>query len=171
MITIEQFFETKLRVATVVAAEAIPKSNKLLKLEVDLGDERRTLVAGIDPARSRGIADGAVLQVLLLSLVPVGLLLLLARGVVHRTVAPLRGLTRVADAIAHYADFYELRNVLLLGRVTSGEGGSIIVDHARRVLDDVFPERAGDIRIHTPDEKDKRHGQAVAAASLPRRAT
>jgi len=47
MITIEQFFETQLKIATVISAEAIPKSNKLLKLEVDLGEERRTLVAGI----------------------------------------------------------------------------------------------------------------------------
>jgi len=47
MISIEQFFETQLRTATVKAAEAIPKSNKLLKLTVDLGDETRTVVAGI----------------------------------------------------------------------------------------------------------------------------
>jgi len=47
MISIDQFFETELRVATVRAAEAVPKSNKLLKLTVDLGDESRTVVAGI----------------------------------------------------------------------------------------------------------------------------
>ncbi len=47
MITIEQFFETQLKIATVISAEAIPKSNKLLKLEVDMGEESRTLVAGI----------------------------------------------------------------------------------------------------------------------------
>jgi methionyl-tRNA synthetase len=46
-ISIDQFFETTLRVATVKAAEAVPKSNKLLKLTVDLGDETRTVVAGI----------------------------------------------------------------------------------------------------------------------------
>ena len=48
MIDIEQFFETELRTATVTAAEAVPKSNKLLKLTVDLGEEApRTVVAGI----------------------------------------------------------------------------------------------------------------------------
>ena len=47
MISIDRFFETELRTATVTAAEAIPKSSKLLKLTVDLGDETRTVVAGI----------------------------------------------------------------------------------------------------------------------------
>ncbi len=47
MISIDRFFETQLRTATVTAAEAIPKSSKLLKLTVDLGDETRTVVAGI----------------------------------------------------------------------------------------------------------------------------
>ena len=47
MITIEQFFETELQVATVTAAEAIPNSNKLLKMTVDLGSQTRVLVAGI----------------------------------------------------------------------------------------------------------------------------
>ena len=69
-------------------------------------------------------------------------------------------------AVAHYADFYEIRNLLILGRVTSGEGGEIILENASAVLRDEFPELA--IRLRTPDEKDKRHGQAVAAASLPK---
>lgn len=47
MITIEQFFETQLQVATITAAEPIPNSSKLLKMTVDLGTETRTLVAGI----------------------------------------------------------------------------------------------------------------------------
>ncbi len=47
MITIEEFFKTRLRVGTVVAAERIPKTDRLLKLDVDLGDEQRTVVAGI----------------------------------------------------------------------------------------------------------------------------
>ncbi|MEI6071238.1 MAG: ROK family protein [Verrucomicrobiae bacterium] len=70
-------------------------------------------------------------------------------------------------AIAHYADFYEIRNLLALGRVTSGAGGEVILENASAVLRDEFPELA--IRLRTPDEKDKRHGQAVAAASLPKR--
>ena len=47
MITIEQFFQTQLQVATITASESIPNSNKLLKMTVDLGEETRTLVAGI----------------------------------------------------------------------------------------------------------------------------
>jgi methionyl-tRNA synthetase len=48
MITIDRFFETELRVGTVTAAESVPKSSKLLKLTIDLGEEApRTLVAGI----------------------------------------------------------------------------------------------------------------------------
>jgi predicted NBD/HSP70 family sugar kinase len=69
-------------------------------------------------------------------------------------------------AIAHYADFYDIQNMLVLGRVTSGEGGEIILAEAGRVLKDEFPALAERIRLRTPDEKDKRHGQAIAAASL-----
>lgn len=75
--------------------------------------------------------------------------------------------TCLGYSLAHYADFYELRNLLLLGRVTTGEGGSVIIDRAENVLREVFPEQAEQINIRTPNEKDKRHGQAVAAASLP----
>lgn len=67
--------------------------------------------------------------------------------------------------VAHYASFYEFRNLLLLGRVTTGPGGALIVQRAETVLREEFPELT--IRIHMPDEKEKRHGQAMAAASLP----
>lgn len=70
-------------------------------------------------------------------------------------------------AIAHYADFYDVKNLLILGRVTSGEGGEVILAQAAAVLRAEFPALAEKIRLRTPDEKDKRHGQAVAAASLP----
>ncbi len=70
--------------------------------------------------------------------------------------------------IAHYADFYEIRKVLLLGRVTSGQGGDIMIKKVGEVLSSEFPELAGQVEIVTPNEQDKRHGQAVAAASLPR---
>lgn len=69
--------------------------------------------------------------------------------------------------IPHYADFYDFRHLLLLGRVTTGIGGGIIIENAQKVLTTEFPELAGRISIHLPDEKVKRHGQAVAAASLP----
>ena len=70
-------------------------------------------------------------------------------------------------AIGHYAEFYDLRHLLVLGRVTSGEGGGLILARATAVLQAEFPALAEKIRLHTPDEKEKRHGQAVAAASLP----
>jgi predicted NBD/HSP70 family sugar kinase len=70
--------------------------------------------------------------------------------------------------LAHYADFYQFRNVLILGRVMTGAGGDIILQWARRVLELDFPELAARIKFHTPDEKEKRHGQAMAAASLPK---
>jgi predicted NBD/HSP70 family sugar kinase len=73
----------------------------------------------------------------------------------------------VGYGIAHYADYYELRNVLILGRVTSGEGGNIILKRALEVLETEFPELAKKIRVRLPDEATRRVGQAVAAASLP----
>jgi len=69
--------------------------------------------------------------------------------------------------VAHFADFYNLENVLILGRVTSGPGGNVIITEAKKVLEVEFPELSTRIAFHIPDEKEKRHGQAVAAASLP----
>jgi methionyl-tRNA synthetase len=46
-ITIEDFQKVQLKVALVLTAERVPKSEKLLKLRVDLGDEQRQIVAGI----------------------------------------------------------------------------------------------------------------------------
>lgn len=70
-------------------------------------------------------------------------------------------------ALAHYADFYDVAHILILGRVTSGEGGDIIIAKAREALNADFPNLAGTLSLTTPDETQKRHGQAVAAASLP----
>ncbi len=48
LITIDQFFETSLRIGTIIQAEEVPKSKKLLKLQVDVGEEHpRQVVAGI----------------------------------------------------------------------------------------------------------------------------
>jgi predicted NBD/HSP70 family sugar kinase len=69
--------------------------------------------------------------------------------------------------IPHYADFYDLENLLILGRVTSGRGGDIILKKAREVLAREFADVASRVTIHVPDEKSRRVGQAVAAASLP----
>lgn len=70
-------------------------------------------------------------------------------------------------AIAHYADFYDIGTLIIMGRATSGPGGQIMIDAAKEVLDAEFPALAEKINITQPDEKMKRHGQAVAAASLP----
>lgn len=75
--------------------------------------------------------------------------------------------TYLGYAIAHYSDFYTMRHVLILGRVTSGPGGDIILATARKVLAAEFPELSSSITLHLPGEKEKRHGQAMAAASLP----
>jgi predicted NBD/HSP70 family sugar kinase len=75
--------------------------------------------------------------------------------------------TYLGYAIAHYAEFYDLRHLLILGRVTSGRGGEIILQGAKEVLGTEFPDLAAKISFHMPDEKQKRHGQAMAAASLP----
>lgn len=71
----------------------------------------------------------------------------------------------LGHTLAYYADFYEIRHCLLLGRVMSGKGGDLILKVAKEVLADEYPE----IRMNaqTPDEKMKRVGQSVAAASLP----
>jgi len=70
-------------------------------------------------------------------------------------------------AIAHYADFYEFDQLLVLGRVTTGNGGDVVLEKAREVLAREFPEKADRIKLSVPDEKSRRIGQAVAAASLP----
>ncbi len=70
-------------------------------------------------------------------------------------------------AIAYYAYFYDIDHVLIMGRVTSGEGGALLLKKAQEVLDREFPELAKKIALHIPDEKSRRVGQSVAAASLP----
>ena len=74
--------------------------------------------------------------------------------------------TYLGYTIPHYGEFYEMDNLLILGRVTSGEGGEIILEKAREVLDLEFPELSKQVNFHIPNETDKRHGQAVTAASL-----
>jgi predicted NBD/HSP70 family sugar kinase len=69
--------------------------------------------------------------------------------------------------LAHYADFYQVKHVLILGRCTSGSGGDLILNGAKAVLQAEFPELAETIHIQLPDEKSRRVGQSIAAASLP----
>jgi predicted NBD/HSP70 family sugar kinase len=69
--------------------------------------------------------------------------------------------------IAAYADFYDFRHVLILGRCTSGRGGDLLLEGANAVLAAEFPRLHETISLHLPNEKTRRVGQAVAAASLP----
>ena len=71
-------------------------------------------------------------------------------------------------AIAYYAEFYDIKHILIMGRVTSGQGGQILLERAQEVLDKEFPELSRKIKLHIPDEKSRRVGQSVAAASLPK---
>ncbi len=71
-------------------------------------------------------------------------------------------------AIAFYTEFYDIKHVLIMGRVTSGKGGVILLERAQEVLDKEFPELAKKIELHIPDENSRRVGQSVAAASLPK---
>jgi predicted NBD/HSP70 family sugar kinase len=70
-------------------------------------------------------------------------------------------------AMPWYRLFYDYDTILLLGRVTSGKGGEIIVETARETLAEVAPELVGTVKLMMPDEKARRVGQCVAAASLP----
>jgi hypothetical protein len=69
--------------------------------------------------------------------------------------------------IAYYALFYEIKHVLVLGRVLSGKGGELMVQRANELMTSEFPELAEHICIELPDEKSRRVGQSIAAASLP----
>ena len=69
--------------------------------------------------------------------------------------------------LAHYADFYAIRHVLILGRCTSGRGGDLILEGARAVLCGEFPHLAETLQVQLPDEHSRRVGQSIAAASLP----
>ena len=75
----------------------------------------------------------------------------------------------LGHTLAYYFDLYGCRHVLLLGRVMSGKGGDLILDTAKKVLADEYPELTGKIVPELPDEKFRRVGQSMAAASLPER--
>ncbi len=73
----------------------------------------------------------------------------------------------LGHTLAYYYELYGCRHVLLLGRVMSGKGGDLILDTAKKVLADEYPEVAGKMVPELPDEKFRRVGQSMAAASLP----
>lgn len=69
-------------------------------------------------------------------------------------------------ALAQYSAHYKIDHVIILGRVSTGEGGTILCNTAKKVLQTEFPEIAH-IEFHFPDEHFKRVGQCIAAAALP----
>ena len=75
--------------------------------------------------------------------------------------------TYLGHTLVYYYELYHCKHVLLLGRVTRGKGGDIILAEASHVLDDEYPELADSIFPSLPDEKFRMVGQSAAAASLP----
>ena len=75
----------------------------------------------------------------------------------------------LGHTLAYYYDLYACKHVLLLGRVMSGKGGDLILATAKKVLAEEYPELTGKINPTLPDEKFRRVGQSMAAASLPER--
>ena len=73
----------------------------------------------------------------------------------------------LGHSLALYYGYYGFAQVQLQGRVMSGRGGDIILDTAKAVLADEYPEIASKFCASLPDEKARRVGQSVAAASLP----
>jgi len=66
-----------------------------------------------------------------------------------------------------YSEFYDIRHLMLLGRVMSGKGGDLILENCRAVLKDEYPALYEKVEVMLPDEKTRRVGQSAAAASLP----
>ena len=73
----------------------------------------------------------------------------------------------LAHAIPWYNEFYDYSNMMLLGRVTSGLGGDVILETAKAMLKDIYPGWAERIELIVPDEHFRRLGQSVAAAQIP----
>ena len=73
----------------------------------------------------------------------------------------------LGHTLAYYYEKYGFRYVLLLGRVMSGKGGEALLEACQKVLNDEYPEAAATFKLTLPDEKFRRVGQSMAAASLP----
>ena len=74
--------------------------------------------------------------------------------------------TYLGHALPLYAQFYDFRHVLILGGLTLGPGGSLLLETARKVLAENYPGMAGSTEIHLPREDGRSTGLAVAAAGL-----
>ncbi len=73
----------------------------------------------------------------------------------------------LGHTLAYYYQLYGCRHVLLLGRVMSGKGGDLLLATAQKVLAEEYPEITDKFKAELPDEKFRRVGQSMAAASLP----
>ncbi len=73
----------------------------------------------------------------------------------------------LAYAVQQYSQYYDIQRLMVLGRVMSGKGGDTILSTCQQVLADEFPELNEYVQVMLPDEKTRRVGQSVAAASLP----
>ncbi len=73
----------------------------------------------------------------------------------------------LAHTMKLYTRFYDVHHMIVLGRVMSGAGGSIILENCLRIMAEEYPALAKKVRVMLPDEKTRRVGQSVAAASLP----
>ena len=73
----------------------------------------------------------------------------------------------LAYTVGLYAQFYDLKYLMVLGRVMSGKGGDTILHTCQQVLQDQFPTLYAQVKVMLPDERTRRVGQSVAAASLP----
>ena len=74
----------------------------------------------------------------------------------------------LAYAVVLYSQFYDIEHMMMLGRVMSGKGGDTILRVCNEILADEYPALAKKCEVSLPDEKTRRVGQSVAAASLPR---
>ena len=73
----------------------------------------------------------------------------------------------LAHTMKLYCRFYDVHHMIVLGRVMSGIGGSVILDTCLKIMKEEYPALAEKVRVMLPDEKTRRVGQSVAAASLP----
>ena len=74
----------------------------------------------------------------------------------------------LAHTINLYSQFYDIKFLLVLGRVMSGKGGDVAIRECNRILQEEYPDLAQKISVTLPDEKTRRVGQSIAAASLPK---
>ena len=75
--------------------------------------------------------------------------------------------TYLAYTVVQYSQFYDIEHMMMLGRVMSGKGGDTILKVCNDILKEEYPALAAKCEVMLPDEKTRRVGQSVAAASLP----